>query len=388
MASEEKKQESESSGLSDILELAASLGSDNDEDSGPNAITRSADEDRDEIAVGSGYGGVAGAALVAGEGVEVPAPPAAPKPTPPVVTPTPPRAAKPRPAPAASAISTAPAPVVTQRRKGGAMWMILVAVVALIGIGWFVMQSSGDPPKKSAKAPAVATQPKPAPEPAKVAEAVPPPAPEPVPVVVEEGATDGTGEPVEVIEEGESDSPVAEVTASARAGRKRTKNGGDKPAPKVKETPAPEETPEEPPPAAPEPKSDAPPPADDGKFSSECLLNPSKPGCAELRRRQELGKKDLDKTLSEKLSQTDIRSAVSPLKNRAKACGPKFSIEPGTTVRIKLSIEGATGNVLSAQATAPHDGAPVGKCVSDVFVGAKFPRFKKQQQGIVYPLRM
>ena len=66
MGAEEKKEDSESSGLADILEIAAELGTDDDEPSGPNAITRPVDESDELEDVSAGYGGMAAAALVPG----------------------------------------------------------------------------------------------------------------------------------------------------------------------------------------------------------------------------------------------------------------------------------------------------------------------------------
>ncbi len=118
------------------------------------------------------------------------------------------------------------------------------------------------------------------------------------------------------------------------------------------------------------------------------MLNPNKPGCAELRKRQELARKDLDKTLPDKLSQTDVRKGISAVKSNAKSCGSKHGVPAGTKVRVKLSIAGDTGKVISADPLAPHAGTAVGSCVANAVKQASFRRFKSGQQGATYPFTM
>ncbi len=93
-------------------------------------------------------------------------------------------------------------------------------------------------------------------------------------------------------------------------------------------------------------------------------------------------------SLPEKLSTTDIRDGIAPVKAAAKACGEKHGAEPGEKVKIKLSIAGATGTVTSARAEPPHTGTPLGICVEAALKRAKFKRFQKASLGAVYPFSM
>ena len=124
------------------------------------------------------------------------------------------------------------------------------------------------------------------------------------------------------------------------------------------------------------------------QYRTECLLNPNKPGCAEAKRKWGNKYKDLDKALPEKLSESDVRKGIRPQRTKAKACGSKFGVAPGTTVRVKLSIAGDTGKVTTASAIGPHAGTPVGKCVADALKKSRFRRFKSGSQGTTYPVTM
>jgi hypothetical protein len=86
--------------------------------------------------------------------------------------------------------------------------------------------------------------------------------------------------------------------------------------------------------------------------------------------------------LSDKLTQSQIREGFSKVKGKAKACGG----EPGVTVRVKVSIAGDTGNVISVDALDDHAGTPLGKCVADALKDASFARFTSESQGTVYPV--
>jgi hypothetical protein len=420
MPAEEKKDESESSGLSDILELAASLGTGED-DADASSITRSGDGEN-SAPLSVGFGTDAGAALVAEGEADLPPLPTTepeasvsassrtaaaameatskPAAVPAPVESKPPRPAKPAQSPTRPSEPTAAASSVAPRatavapppeRKNVGMWIIVGVGAAVVLAAIWVAMNSGDrnaphtvpaedpSPKVVRNQPdAIAGQNEEAMEPAGGAQE---PADEP------EEAPEEPAEPEETIELDEEDE--GPVVASVKQGRAKPKETSDGSTPKpVSDTPS---EPAEPPPAPdpePEPKAVTPPPDDDGKFSSECLLNPNKAGCAEFRKRQELEKKNLDRTLPDKLSLAELREAVTPHKNKAKACGTKHGVEPGTTVRIKLSIEGESGKVISAVPTAPHDTEPVGECIAEVFRGAVFPRFKSPQQGAVYPFRL
>ncbi len=429
---DEDRGASESSGLEDIMELGAAFGADEDEDSSPLVVGTEADSDElDNLS--AGYGGMAAQSLVeadasdlVGEAANAPTPaassltaakvakteiapeaPAKPKADPPKAKATTgsERAVKTTEADASAAAalvaSTAAAAHLSEVRKvtpaaapeqerssgGGMMWMVVVVVLALLGGGyWWVFVRGGADTHQTAKA---AAEPPRKEEPELVAKAEPPepePEPEPAPAVVEEPKLD-----VPAVAEEEEEAEVVEepvetaVESSARKTKRRPKDDGEK-----------DEAKAEPPPKEPEPepepepeKKEAPPPQlTEDQYRTECLLNPNKPGCAEAKRKYGDKYKDLDKTLPDKLSESDVRSGVSPVKGQAKACGAKHGVAPGTVVRVKLSIEGETGKVLSASAMGEHAGTPVGNCVADALKDAKFRRFKSGQQGTTYPVTM
>jgi predicted Zn finger-like uncharacterized protein len=95
-----------------------------------------------------------------------------------------------------------------------------------------------------------------------------------------------------------------------------------------------------------------------------------------------------DPSLPEKLSTTDIRNGIAPVKGSAKACGSKHGAKPGEKVKVKISISGATGAVTAANAQPPHTGTALGNCVAAALKRAKFKKFKKPSLGAVYPVSM
>jgi predicted Zn finger-like uncharacterized protein len=95
-----------------------------------------------------------------------------------------------------------------------------------------------------------------------------------------------------------------------------------------------------------------------------------------------------DPSLPETLGTADIKAGVSPVKDAAKACGSKHGAQPGESVKVKLSIAGATGAVTSAAAEPPHNGTPLGNCVAAALKKATFKKFRKATLGAVYPVKM
>ena len=445
MAKEAKdKEASESSGLADIMEVAEKIGSPADSFAGAGiTIARDDDDDDDDLAnLGGGFGGGGSAALVGGgddDDDDLPAvsafepvalPSADPEPLPGpkrdapslqkkvslVEPPTPaapkseakPKGAKAKDSGEAEPVvvaprsaASAPAPVAGANEGGGSkMWLVLLGLAAAGAAVWFFVIQ---PPAAPAKTPAAAaTTPANAAPPEPIAKADPPPV-EPVPaaeddaaLVIEDGstgaeeaATGGSGEAAaaETGEQADAAEPDKAAWKTTRKLPRAKKEAADTP----KEDPPAEPPPEPEPVPEPEPKPDPKPMTQaeiDKKFSTECLLDPNKPGCEEFRKRQEAKRKDLDAHLPDKLSQNDIRGAIGSVKSKAKACGSQHGATAGETVRVKLSIEGSTGNVLSASAMSPHDSTPLGKCVAEALSGANFPRFKSQQQGTTYPVTM
>jgi hypothetical protein len=441
MAKEAKdKEASESSGLADIMEVAEKIGGPADSFAGA-GITIARDDDDDDDDFGSlagGFGGGGSAALVAGgdeDDADLPAvaafepvalPSADPEPLPKpkssssapqkkvaLVEPPPAPKADAKPAKAKTSSGEAEPVVVAPSRSvppptpaaatavnesggGGKTWLVLLGLAAAgVAVWFFVFDKPAAPPDKTAAAATAPADPAP-PEPLPQAEP-PPVEPEPVAeddaaMVIEDAstgaqdaATGGSGDAA-AAEAGEEAEPVDD-----KAAWKTTRK---LPRAKKEATDAPKDDPPTEPPPEPEPVPEPVPEKPmtqaeiDKKFSTECLLDPNKPGCEEFRKRQEAKLKDLDAHLADKLSQNDIRGAIGSVKSKAKACGSQHGATAGETVRVKLSIEGATGKVLSSTAISPHDSTPLGKCVAEALSGANFPRFKSQQQGTTYPVTM
>ena len=74
------------------------------------------------------------------------------------------------------------------------------------------------------------------------------------------------------------------------------------------------------------------------------------------------------------------------MKPAAQACGEQHAGPPGTTVKVKMSVAGKTGRVTSAVALDPWVVEPLGVCVAGVLAKARFPRFRKERLGVIYPI--
>ncbi|RMG95658.1 MAG: hypothetical protein D6705_13175 [Deltaproteobacteria bacterium] len=122
----------------------------------------------------------------------------------------------------------------------------------------------------------------------------------------------------------------------------------------------------------------------------DCLVNRDLPKCAsfraDARRAAASSKVTPDENLPEKLSMPDVRKALAPVKAAARTCGRTHGASPGTKVRVKLSIEGATGLVVSATPLDEHATSPLGRCVAAKFGDAKFPRFRSKRMGLTFPI--
>jgi hypothetical protein len=88
--------------------------------------------------------------------------------------------------------------------------------------------------------------------------------------------------------------------------------------------------------------------------------------------------------LPKKLSSAQIAAGIRKRKPGA-TCGKHGG---GKQVRVKLEIVGATGQVRSASAMAPHAKSAAGKCVMRVVRGAKFPKFTNPSVTVVYPVKI
>ncbi len=400
----------ESSGLSDIMEVAASLGIEESED---HDNDHDALEEVDEIetaglvaSVAAAPGPAEAANRIEPLAKKIPATEVEPvKPSPPIIPPTIAPEAKPatsaatakpatsveereeraaeaaaaaalagsRPsAPVSVSAASTPRPSSAEPKNNNGLW-IAAAAVALLGIGWYAMRDNSPPPKVAnteVRSAASASERKPEPppkvepRPAPKVEAPPPPEPEP--------------EPEEVVEPPPEPQAEEKVDVSVKKGR--AKKGAEEPAAE-KSAPGAKA-----PPSGPAEDPFADPKEIDERHRKECVLDPSKPGCGEILRKSRAAA-DLDSALADKLTAQQIREGFSSAKGKAKACGSQHAIEPGTTVRVKVSISGDSGEVLSAEALAPHDSLPAGKCVADALKSATFQRFGSAQQGTTYPVQ-
>ena len=159
----------------------------------------------------------------------------------------------------------------------------------------------------------------------------------------------------------------------------------NKPAPVADPTPDPDPEPVADPLPLPEPK-----PAG-GKVSEEdvdCLLNPDLAKCQGGSAPKPKNEEVLAPKLPEKLSAAQLRQGFNKIKPKAKICGLKNDGPPGTSVKVHVSIEGATGKVDSVKALGQHAGTPLGNCVEDTVKGAVFEKFKDPSMGIDYPVIM
>jgi hypothetical protein len=131
--------------------------------------------------------------------------------------------------------------------------------------------------------------------------------------------------------------------------------------------------------------------ANKSAYTAECLLDPSRPGCQDPNASKD-SKPDngpnVTGTLPDKLSDLQLRQALAGAKETAKACGTQHGAPAGTQVRVKLSIAGDTGKVVSAQPLDSHATTALGRCVADALKSATFPRFASPLQGTVYPVRL
>ncbi len=136
----------------------------------------------------------------------------------------------------------------------------------------------------------------------------------------------------------------------------------------------------------PEPEPVATPPSNEVTDPVDCLLDPSAPGCDGPPKTVE-PKNPTPANLPEKLSNIDVRNGFKAVKAKAKACGPAHGIAVGTKILVKVSIEGGTGTVQSAQPMDEHAGTPGGICVAKALGSASFPQFKKAVMGVLFPVR-
>jgi hypothetical protein len=92
--------------------------------------------------------------------------------------------------------------------------------------------------------------------------------------------------------------------------------------------------------------------------------------------------------LPAKLTMAQLRTGVSAQKPAAKQCGRLHGASAGEEVRVRLSITGASGAVVSAAAQGEHARTELGRCVATALARADFPRFGDPAMGFVFTVRM
>src|SRR5690606_9550252 len=129
-------------------------------------------------------------------------------------------------------------------------------------------------------------------------------------------------------------------------------------------------------------------PKDGGVLPVECVIDPSKCSTGKRKGGSDAAALGSTKGLPASPSSSQIRSAMAKVKPQAKACRGRHGGRDGEKVRVKLSVEGATGRVTSAKPLEDHARTALGRCVADALAKAGLPRFSKPQVGVVYAITL
>jgi uncharacterized protein len=108
----------------------------------------------------------------------------------------------------------------------------------------------------------------------------------------------------------------------------------------------------------------------------DCLLDPSLSKC-----KRAPSEPDSAAKLPAKLSVSQITAGIKPIRAAVARCGAEHGAASGIKVRIEITIEGATGKVVSATVLAEHEGTPLGECAEAAAKQVVFPRFEAATQG-------
>jgi hypothetical protein len=222
------------------------------------------------------------------------------------------------------------------------------------------------------------------------------PTPEPEPVAETEGALEGETEGLGALDPDAGD-PMGMregllesdgTNGVAKAGKWDQGTSYAKPQPKP-DGGEPEAEPDDDPlpiEKKPQPK----PSSGDGTSDEEvdCLLNPDLPKCATSGTTKPKNTEVLAPKVPDKLSTSQLKEGFNGIKSSAKKCGAQHGAVAGTSVKVHVSIEGATGKVTEVRAIGEHAGTPLGSCVEDAVKNAQFQVFKNPSQGADYPLVM
>lgn len=139
----------------------------------------------------------------------------------------------------------------------------------------------------------------------------------------------------------------------------------------------------------PAPSTPEPTKSGSGDTPVECILDPASCGLGGSGSTSRAPKvTEPAEALPGKLGTTALRTVLGQAKASARACGPRHGAATGTQVQVKLSINGASGRVVSATPMGAHAGTALGRCVADALSEPVFPRFSAAQQGVVWPIRL
>ena len=315
---------SEGSGLIDIRSMGAMLGG------GGGGGGGSTDDDRDDSMLpsfgGTGFGGLAAAPLLT------------------------------------AAPAGAPEPVIAEPQRNNQTPLYLLIGVLVLGLGGLAAY--------------VLTRPPPEPQ-ERIVERIVAPAVQPDKKDEDEKkdekkkAKDEDGEDGDA-EAGEEAPAVDDKAGTTKGGTKGTTKGGDKKG--GDSTPA--ATGE----TKTETKETKKPPESDVTPSVECILDPSK--CKKGGGGGTTPKPPPDSSMPEKLELADIKAGVSGPKAAAES-SCKSKAKGGEKVKIKLSINGPAGTVLSSSVDDDAGNAALGSCVAAELKKSTFKKVQKEQIGTV-----
>lgn len=88
------------------------------------------------------------------------------------------------------------------------------------------------------------------------------------------------------------------------------------------------------------------------------------------------------------LTTVELEAGIEVIKPAAIACGSQHAAAPGTEVRIKMIVAGATGEVTTAEPAPGQSKDPLSECVAAAAKAASFPKFRKAQLAFTYTFRM
>jgi hypothetical protein len=298
----------------------------------------------------------------------------------------------------------------TESKRSPLVAVAVVLGLSLLGIGAVLLSDKGDPAKEEPVAQAGMSAPEEDAAVGKAEEPIAPdpvgvsagavPQPEPLPIAETEGAlpegeTEGLGalDPDAGDPMGMRDGLLEAdgTNGVAKAGKWDQGTSYAKPAQGGDADADADPEPVEPKPSTTPKKSDGETiKASDGGSDAEveCLLNPDMDKCKGGATTKPKNTEVLAPKVPEKLSTTQLKEGFAGIKSSAKKCGAQHGAAAGTSVKVHVSIEGATGKVTEVRAIGEHAGTPLGSCVEDAVSKAQFEVFKNPSQGADYPLVM